>query len=82
MLPATRSYYGYWRSSSNTTPPSEETNRMEVTIAAPWMRQAWPICQSSSPGSYAAIVDRSPDVALGTSAAVEESSFHLILGTW
>ena len=55
---------------------------MEVTIAALMDETSLADMPILEPGSYAAIVDRSPDVALGTSAAVEESSFHLILGTW
>jgi len=34
------------------------------------------------PGSYLAIVERSPEVVLGTPAAGEEAGFHLVYGTW
>lgn len=34
------------------------------------------------PGSYIAVVDRSPEVELGTPLAREEASFHVILGSW
>jgi hypothetical protein len=33
-------------------------------------------------GGYVAIVDRSPEVELGTDAAREEASFHVIFGRW
>jgi len=34
------------------------------------------------PGSYVAIVQRSPEVVVGTPVAREEAGFHVILGTW
>ena len=34
------------------------------------------------PGSYLAIVDRSPEVVLGVSSAREEASLHVVLGKW
>jgi hypothetical protein len=36
----------------------------------------------AGPRSFVAIVDRSPEVTLGTDRAQEEDSFHLILGNW
>lgn len=54
---------------------SQQTGLLEFSLAR---------AQSLSlePGSYAAIVERSPEVVVGTSAAHEEAGFHVILGTW
>ncbi len=32
--------------------------------------------------SYVAVVEASPDAELGTPAAKEEASFHLVVGKW
>jgi len=54
---------------------SQETGLLEFSIA-----EAKSL--SLEPGSYVAIVERSPEVVRGTSAAREEAGFHVILGTW
>ena len=37
---------------------------------------------SLTPGSYLAIVERSPEVALGVPSPREEPSSHVIIGNW
>ncbi|MFH1268491.1 MAG: hypothetical protein ABIK89_22440, partial [Planctomycetota bacterium] len=34
------------------------------------------------PGSYVAVVERSPEVVTGTASAREEAGLHVVLGTW
>jgi len=87
LIPVTISVTGYstWRSyrrpwqwvsnQANIPDASQQTGLLEFSLAR---------AQSLSlePGSYAAIVERSPEVVVGTPAAREEAGFHVILGTW
>lgn len=71
-----------WAYNPKGTPdPTQATSRLEQAIAvlhARRSRQAAPL----EPGSYLAIVQRSPEVVLGTPSAHEEAGFHLVHGTW
>jgi hypothetical protein len=61
--------------------PAQESSRMEKTLHA--LAASGPgVSRSLMPNSYVAIVERSPEVELGTPAAREEASFHVILGRW
>jgi len=55
--------------------PSSGTGLLEMSLAT--VRT-----QPLEPGSYLAIVDRSPEVVLGVSSAREEASLHVVLGNW
>ncbi|MFZ5829375.1 MAG: tripartite tricarboxylate transporter TctB family protein [Planctomycetota bacterium] len=58
-----------------------ETQCLERTIALLSMAGSsrFPL---ASPGSYVALVERSPEVELGTNWAREEASLHVVYGTW
>ncbi len=60
---------------TNAPPPQQETGLLEQSLLA--ARSA-----ALEPGSYLAVVEQSPEAALGTPAAREEASLHVILGTW
>jgi len=65
-----------WMSSQADLPDaSQQTGLLEF-----WLARARSL--SLQPRSYAAIVERSPEVVVGTPAAREEAGFHVILGTW
>lgn len=65
-----------WMSSQTDIPaPMQKAGVLEVSLAA--ARAA-----SLEPGSYVAIVERSPEVVVGTDSAREEASLHVILGKW
>jgi len=65
-----------WMSSQTDIPsPRQNGGVLEISLAA--ARAA-----SLEPGSYVAIVERSPEVVAGTSSAREEASLHVILGRW
>jgi hypothetical protein len=61
--------------------PNQESGRLEKSLAAA-IRSIQIGRPPLAPGSYFAIVDRSPEVELGTPSAREEASFHAILGQW
>ena len=72
-------YYGAYASGGQTA--SSRTARMESVI--------WALASGAAdkegilePGSYAAVVDRSPEVVLGTPTAKEEAGFHVVIGKW
>ncbi len=69
-------YSGY----SNTTTTTQDSGRLEKALDAldPARSSGRPL----SARSYMAIVEKSPEVVLGTRRAREEDSFHVILGTW
>lgn len=54
---------------------SQKTGLLEMSLAAGRIGRL-------EPGSYLAIVDRSPEVVMGVSSAREEASLHVILGNW
>ncbi|MCX7427299.1 MAG: hypothetical protein NTW96_16930 [Planctomycetia bacterium] len=68
--------YGGNRSES----PTQGTSRLERSLQDPAMSGGGrPLL---APGTYVAIVRESPEVELGTDSALEEASFHVILGEW
>jgi len=69
--------YGY--SADDLPEPSQSTSRLEKAIG---MLGAAPVSSWLVPGTYMAIMERSPEVVLGTNAAREESAFHVVLGSW
>jgi hypothetical protein len=71
------SYYWYLRQ-TNSPDPMQSTSLLEAALGLPRSSDD----PRLTPGSYLAIVQRSPEVELGTPAAHEQASFHVILGTW
>jgi hypothetical protein len=66
----------YWVSNQADSPPaSQRSGLLETSLSA--ARAA-----VLEPGSYAAVVERSPEVVVGSPSAREEAGFHVILGTW
>ena len=65
----------------NQSPPSQNTSLLEIALQRP-QASASTDDPRFRPGSYLAVVKRSPEVELGTPVAEEEASFHVILGTW
>ena len=75
------SYSGVWYGRDDLPEPTVRTSRLEETLRV--LRTAVGSQTAAlAPGSYVAIVERSPEVVLGTPSAREESSFHVVLGTW
>ncbi|NUQ66219.1 MAG: hypothetical protein HUU20_27470, partial [Pirellulales bacterium] len=61
--------------------PEQATGRLERSLAS-ITRTAQTEGPLLGPASYIAIVDRSPEVELGTPSASEEASFHVVFGEW
>lgn len=61
--------------------PSQDAGRLEQLLALQ-RSSGRPGSPPLQPGSYVAVVEHSPEVELGTAAAREEASFHVILGKW
>lgn len=70
-----RYYYGPRWSRGRSLPPSQNTGRLERSLAGAGLG-------SLAPGSYVAVVQQSPEVVLGTPVARQEASFHVIFGKW
>ena len=73
-----RSYRRPWQwvtNQANIPAASQRTGLLELSLSG--ARTV-----TLEPGSYVAIVRRSPEVVVGTPAAGEEAGFHVILGTW
>ena len=70
--------YYYTRGDKTTT---TKTGRLETTLAT--LQRSIPDKGSNglAPGSYVAVVRKSPEVELGTEAT-EESSLHVVIGKW
>jgi hypothetical protein len=62
-------------------PPTSRTSRMESAIAVVCGQTAGPN-DCLEPGSYVAIVERSPEVELGIPAVKEERGTHVVIGAW
>jgi len=60
---------------------TQRTGRMEMTLSQLAVPDS-PDYTLRVPGSYIAIVDKSPEVEPGTTSAVEEESYHVIIGRW
>ena len=71
--------YGYYR--GNYEEARQGTGRMEMMLSQLSTPSAIDY-QLNVPGSYVAIVEQSPEVELGTKAANEEGSYHVIIGKW
>jgi hypothetical protein len=70
----------YWGNSSNLD-TGQASNRLEQSLGS--VNGAQPAGKPLlEPRSYIAVVDHSPEVELGTPSAREETSFHVILGSW
>ena len=76
-----RRYGRGYGSAGQMSPPTQATGRLENAMAVLYP-QLGGQAASLEPGSYVAVVERSPEVVLGTASAVEESSIHIIRGTW
>jgi len=61
--------------------PTQRTSRLERELAKLGAPSGAKV-SLLEPGSYVAVVRRSPEVVLGTPAAQEEESYHVILGNW
>jgi len=74
-------YNRYWYGplSGNQAAPSPRTSRLEQLLAG--LAEAGPQA-ALGPGEYAAVLETAPEVVLGTAAAREEASCHVILGKW
>ncbi len=67
-----------WRwtaNQANLPPASQRVGMLEITLGH--ARTA-----TLEPGSYTAVVEKSPEVVFGTKAARQEASFHVIRGRW
>jgi hypothetical protein len=73
------SRYGYY--SMYEVQASQNTSRLERSLAKV-ARINDPGVPAMAPGSYVAIVARSPEVALGVESAQEEAGYHVIFGKW
>lgn len=71
----------WWVNQGNLSEPTQNTSMLEAALAQPHASAATDDPRFQ-PGSYLAVVQRSPEVELGTSVAQEQASFHVILGTW
>ncbi len=67
--------------SSAIIPPTQQTSRLEASLAGLSTLGSVPF-SPLRPGSYVAVVKQSPEVVLGVASASEEASFHVILGKW
>jgi hypothetical protein len=83
-----RYYYYFNRSTNQVSFPDSQLEQMMEWLAGN-VHTRGGIMQSFrsgsppiAPGSYVALVAKSPDLELGTHSAVEEASFHIILGEW
>lgn len=75
-----RRRWGYYRGTP-IAKPTQRTGRLEKTLASLAVHTG----RSTSvlePGSYAAVVEDSPEVKLGSPSAREEVSYHAIFGRW
>jgi len=68
--------YRYWRHDDSLDDPRQAAGLLERTLAATTSTLRL------ERGSYAAIVDRSPEVDLGVLSANEEASLHVIVGSF
>ena len=78
-----RAYYrriGYYSGRNNET-PTTKTGRLEASLLAVGRSIPDQGPNGLAPGSYVAVVRKSPEVELGTDAT-EESSLHLVVGRW
>ncbi|MBN2473306.1 MAG: hypothetical protein JXB62_01760 [Pirellulales bacterium] len=64
----------WWYYNSSAAEPQQRTGRLEAALGTTAEGKGL------APGSYVAVVERSPEVVLGTPAANEEASFHVIVG--
>jgi hypothetical protein len=76
--------YGYWNymlsaGAETLSDPVLASGRLEKSLAEIDARGNAAVL---APGSYVALVEQSPEVELGTPAAREEASFHVIQGVW
>jgi len=69
-----RSRYGYYGPQGNMPVSSPGTSLMELSLKGGG--------NELTPGSYFAVVERQPELELGTPVAHEEGSFHVVLGEW
>jgi hypothetical protein len=77
-LTGRRYRYGYgYGGGGQAAAPSCATSRMERVLA-----QLGDVNRPLTPGSYVAVVERSPEVVLGVSSAREEAGYHVVFGTW
>jgi len=78
-----RRYWRRWGGGSALVPPSQTTSLLEkelrVLSTPPRQGQPDPLAQ---PRSYVAVVEQSPEVALGVPSAEEEESYHVVFGRW
>jgi len=61
--------------------PAVNTSRLEASLGQPFFSDSSEDLRLR-PGSYLAVVEKSPEVATGAPAARLQAGFHVILGTW
>jgi hypothetical protein len=75
-------YYWYNRFGASIGPsPTSRTSRMESAVAVVCGQAGGPT-ECLEPGSYVAVVERSPEVELGVMGVKEEPGTHLVIGAW
>jgi len=76
-----RMYYAFSSSGRQVAPATQQTGRLERSLAQITGGSAadpTPL----APGCYCAVVEQSPEVVLGIRGAREEESYHVIFGRW
>jgi len=78
-----RRYWRRWGGGSALVPPSQTTSLLEKELRVlgtpPRPGEPDPLAR---PRSYVAVVEQSPEVALGVPSAEEEESYHVVFGEW
>jgi hypothetical protein len=74
-------YYGLGGYDFAIGEPTQQTSRLEQALSKVG-KPAGRGIPLLDPGSYVAVVEQSPEVALGVPSAREEASYHVILGRW
>ena len=77
----------YWYNFQNTDQVAMVNSLLERKLVKSWTMSGFSSTPNSalfplSPGSYVALVPHVAEVELGTDAAREEASFHVIVGEW
>jgi hypothetical protein len=63
-------------------PPTQQSSRLEAALAEVRAVAGASLPPPLEPGSYVAVVEKSPEVVLGIASAHEEAGYHVILGKW
>jgi len=76
-----RMYYAFSSSGRQIVPVTQQTGRLERSLAQLTGGSAADPAPLA-PGCYCAVVEQSPEVVLGVRGAREEESYHVIFGRW